>query len=243
MLGHRLVVVSDAHLGRGPSDAKEAFLAFLQAVPTLGDSLLVAGDLFEFWYSYRRVVPRDGFAVAAALQQLGKAIPVAMVGGNHDRWGGSFWERELGIRFEPKTLRFQVGDRAGVAIHGDGVTETHWSAKLLHRVISSRATIAGFGALHPDVGHWLVDRLSGHLGDTTRDPELIARSAERQRVWAEALLAADPTLAFVVMGHTHQPAVSQPSAGRFYVNPGPWCDGRHYAIVEPRLVTLHRFTS
>jgi len=241
VLGQQVVVVSDAHLGRRSSDSKEAFLAFLDAVPSLGDSLLIAGDLFEFWYSYRRVVPRDGFVVAAALQRLRKRMPVAMVGGNHDRWGGTFWEQELGIRFHPATLHFRVGDRSAVAIHGDGVTETHWTAKALQRLISSPLTIAAFGAVHPDVGHWIVDRLSGHLGDTTRDPLLIARAAERQRAWAEALLSSDPDLAIVVMGHTHQPVVSQPSPGRFYLNPGAWFDGWRYAIVEPELATLHQF--
>ncbi len=75
MLGHRLVIVQDAHLGPDSPEREEAFLAFLEAVPTLGDCLLVNGDLFEFWAEYRRVVPRTGFHVVAELARLRKADP------------------------------------------------------------------------------------------------------------------------------------------------------------------------
>ena len=53
----RLVLVGDAHLGRGSPEAEQAFLAFLETVPDLGDRLVVTGDLFEFWFSYHRAAP------------------------------------------------------------------------------------------------------------------------------------------------------------------------------------------
>jgi len=67
--GPTLIVVSDAHLGVTPPAVEAALLAFLETVPTLGDSLLINGDLFDFWYSYSRVIPRRGFHVAAALER------------------------------------------------------------------------------------------------------------------------------------------------------------------------------
>ena len=70
MLGERLVIVSDAHLGEAPADVEEALLAFLDRVPSLGDALLLNGDLFDFWFSWRRVIPRRGFHVAAGLRDL-----------------------------------------------------------------------------------------------------------------------------------------------------------------------------
>ena len=63
VLGHTLVVVSDAHLGVTPPAVEAALLAFLDAVPTLGDCLLINGDLFDFWFAYSRVIPRRGFHV------------------------------------------------------------------------------------------------------------------------------------------------------------------------------------
>jgi UDP-2,3-diacylglucosamine hydrolase len=241
VLGHRLVIVSDAHLGARTAELEAAFIEFLEAVPTLGDSLLINGDLFEFWFEYRRVVPRTGFHVLAALAALRKKIPIVAMGGNHDRWGESFWWKDLRIDFHVKPVRLAVGRRAVLAVHGDGITENHWSAVLLHRITSHPMTIGLFRSIHPDLGFWIADRLSNGLGYSERDPAVMDRAAQRQREWAEARLAEDPTLGLVVMGHTHRPALSEPSPGRQYLNPGAWLDGYRFAVATESGAELRRF--
>lgn len=226
----RLVILSDAHLGASPPAVEEALLAFLERVPELGDSLLLNGDLFDFWFEYRRVIPRTGFHVVAALARLRKRLPITMVGGNHDRWGGSFWREQLDIPFHPKEARLTVGGREVLAVHGDGITESHWTATLMYHLTSSPAVIAMYRALHPTIGFWLADRMSHRLGDTTRERELLDLAARRQQEWAERRLADDPSLGLVVMGHTHRPALSEPFPGRQYLNPGAWLDGGSYGI-------------
>ena len=242
MLGHTLVVVSDAHLGGAPPGVEEALLSFLEAVPDLGDCLLVNGDLFDFWFSYSRVIPRRGFHVAAALARVRRRVPVVMIGGNHDRWGGDFWEREIGIRFEPHRAEFAVGRRRVAAIHGDGLTEPRLRAMLLHRAINHPITAAVYRAIHPEIGLRLVDALSPHLGDHTPDEARLAEAAARQSAWAGDLLARDPGIGLVVMGHTHRSALAEPSAGRQYLNPGAWFDGFQYAIATESTAELRRFT-
>jgi hypothetical protein len=64
--GSRVVVVADAHLGQVPPATAAAFHAFLDAVPTLGDALLINGDLFDFWFEYKRVIPRSWAAITTA---------------------------------------------------------------------------------------------------------------------------------------------------------------------------------
>lgn len=241
VLGHALVAVSDAHLGVTPPTVEERLLAFLDAVPTLGDCLLLNGDTFDFWYSYGRVIPRRGFHVAAALARLARRMPVLMVGGNHDRWGGDFWERDLGLRFHPRRLTFRIGERQVAAIHGDGLTETRRRAALLHRVINHPATAAVYRALHPDLGLRLVDLLSPHLGDHTPDEATLAEAARRQRAWAEGLLAREPSLGLVIMGHTHLAALSRDARGGEYLNPGAWFDGFRYAVAGPTGSELRQF--
>ena len=242
MLGHKLVVVSDAHLGATPPSAEEAFLAFLDAVPDLGDCLLVNGDLFDFWFSYSRVVPRRGFRVAAALARLAARLPVAMVGGNHDRWGGDFWERDAGLRFAPRRLTFQVGRRTVAAIHGDGLTEPHLRASLLHAVINHPITAAVYRAIPPGLGLRLVDGFSRHLGDRTHSEEMLRDAAVRQRAWATGLLSSEPELGLVILGHTHQAALAELFPGREYLNPGAWFDGYRYALVTEAGAELKQFT-
>ena len=242
MPGHTLVVVSDAHLGVKPPAVEEALLAFLDAVPTLGDCLLVNGDLFDFWFSYSRVVPRRGFNVAAALAALARRMPVLMVGGNHDRWGGDFWSRDLGLRFEPYRLNFRLGRTEVAAVHGDGVAESRRRARILHRVIHHPATSAVYRSLHPELGFRLVEALSPHLGDQGTDEARLEVAAAQQRAWAANLLEHEPALGMVIMGHTHRPEVSRLAGGKTYLNPGAWFDGLRYAVATEDGAELRRFS-
>lgn len=241
MFSHRLVLVGDAHIGRESPDTTTALVAFLDAVPSLGDGLLVTGDLFEFWFAYDRVVPRHGITALAALAQLARRMPVLMLGGNHDRYAGTFWERELGIRFAPRETRFTLDGRPALAVHGDGITDTHWSARVLHRVLRHDMTVALYRTIHPDLGMWLVDRLSGYLGDRERTETEIQGGVARQAAWAVGQLEAEPELGLVVMGHTHRPASHTTPRGGLYVNPGAWFDGYRYAVVADGTATLHQF--
>jgi UDP-2,3-diacylglucosamine hydrolase len=243
VLGTSLVVAADAHLGTEPSDATDAFLSFLERVPDLGDALLLNGDIFDFWFCWRHVMPRHGFRVAAALAQLGRRVPIAMVGGNHDRWGDDFWHAELGARWSPEELRFQVAGRDALAVHGDALTDTRPASRALNRVLRAPLTTRVFSRLHPDTAFGLVRRLDPMLGDDEEhDPAKLRASADRQRAWAEARLDAEPGLGLLLMAHTHQPALVQRPDGRTYLNPGAWFDGYRYAVVTAAGAELRRFT-
>lgn len=243
MRGSTFVVVADAHLGAEPSDATDAFLAFLERVPTLGDALLVNGDLFDFWFCYRHVMPRHGFHVAAALARLTRRMSVGIVGGNHDRWGDDFWPRDVGAAWGPSSLAFTVGRRQGLAVHGDALTDTRAASRVLNGILSSPTVTRLFSSLHPDTAFRLVRRLDPLLGDEERDPGRLAASAARQLAWAEARLAAEPALGVLVMAHTHQPALHALAGDRLYLNPGAWFDGHRFALLTEAGASLERATS
>jgi UDP-2,3-diacylglucosamine hydrolase len=243
VLGHQLVIVSDAHLGVTAPAVEEVLLDFLESVPALGDCLLINGDLFDFWFEYRRVIPRSGFQVVAALAALRRRIPIVMVGGNHDRWGGDFWREDLQIDFHPQHTRFTIGARTVFAVHGDGLTEQHWSATLMHRLTSNKLIVGAYRALHPTLGFWLADRMSHGLGNSTRDPAVLDRAAVRQKEWAERTLRESPELGLVVMGHTHRTALTEPEPGRQYLNPGAWLDGFCYAVATEKGAEVRSFGS
>ncbi len=236
------MLVGDAHLGRGSPETEQALLAFLDAVPSLGDGLVVTGDLFEFWFTYRRAIPREGARIVAALAQLRRRLPILMVGGNHDRWGGNFWQEDLDIDFSGHEARLEVAGRQALVVHGDGITETHWTARVLHRLLRHDATVALYRALHPDLGMWLVDGLSHYLGDRERTVAEVDASAARQERWARGRLASEPALGLLVMGHTHRAAVAQTTGGQTYLNPGAWFDGYRYATFGVAGAALHQFS-
>jgi len=231
----RVLVVADAHLGQVPPAIESAFHSFLEAVPDLGEALLINGDLFDFWFEYGAVIPRRHFGTVAKLQALrAKGIAITLIGGNHDRWGGDFLSKDLGIGFHGGAAEIDVAGRRAFVAHGDGLTEQHWSAQLMHRVTRHPVTVRLFRALHPDLGFWIAHRLSGTLADSTRDPAVLDRAARAQAQYAE-------DLGLVILAHTHRPALVELGNGRAYLNPGAFLDGYRYAVVTANNVELKAF--
>jgi UDP-2,3-diacylglucosamine hydrolase len=242
----RLVVVSDAHLGTAPPAAEAALLRFLAQVHTLGDGLLLNGDLFGFWFSYRRAIPRAGVRVMARLAELAGRLPVFMTGGNHDRWGedagaASFWESELGIRYAPRELRLALGGATLLAHHGDGLAEPGAWPALKNRLIASPVVSAGFRALPAELGFWLARKLEGNLERTPAGEQREALAAARQQDWALTRLRAESDIGILVMGHTHRPVALELLPGRYYLNPGAWFEGWRYGIATADCVELRQF--
>jgi UDP-2,3-diacylglucosamine hydrolase len=235
MKAERVLVVSDAHLGGVPAAVDAAFHAFLDEVPQAGDHLLLNGDLFEFWFEYRSVIPRRAFptlARLAAVRRRGARLTV--LGGNHDRWGCGFWEAELGAAFHPREVVLDLAGWRALVAHGDGLAEPHAGARVLHAITRHPLTASLFRWVHPDLGHGLVRRASRVLGHRTRNPEVIARSAAAQADWARGLLGSREDLDLLVLGHTHRPALVAVADRRWYLNPGAWMDGFRYAVITDR---------
>jgi len=238
----RVIVVADAHLGQVPPVVESAFHSFLKAVPDLGDALLIDGDLFDFWFEYRAVIPRRHFGTVAKLHALrAQGIPITFVGGNHDRWGGDFLVNDLGIAFHGGAAETDVAGRRAFVAHGDGYTEQHWSAQLMHRVTRHPATVRVFRTLHPDLGFWIAHQLSKKLADNTRDKAVLDRAAQAQAQFAHDLLARRSELGLVILAHTHRPALAQLPNGRAYLNPGAFLDGGRYAVVTRDSIELKAF--
>ncbi len=236
------IVVSDAHLGYGPDDVTARFHQFLEAVPALGDHLVINGDLFEFWFEYRSVIPRRAFPTLEALGALRRAgVRITLTGGNHDRWGGAFWTEQLGAAFHPDGVELELaGLRASVS-HGDDLGGERRSARLLHWITRHQATIGLFRTLHPDLAFALVRRLSPRLAAGARDEATRRRAAARQLDRARTILDRRADLDLVVYGHTHVPSLVAVEERRWYLNPEAWAEGFRVASVTAEGPTLQQF--
>jgi UDP-2,3-diacylglucosamine hydrolase len=242
VIGQRLVVVADAHLGAASASDEEAFLAFLDTVPSLGDSLLLAGDIYDFWFTYRRLIPRHCIRVTARIVELARRLPVRMLGGNHDRWGDAFWGTETGLTFSPRELRFTVGPRNVYAVHGDGLHEERPVASALNHILDSKAVIATFRMLPSSLGFRIAQRFGHDPAFAAAHPELVELAVTRQAAWAARFLAMQPDVNLLIMGHTHRPALHEIAPGQWYMNPGAWLDDRRYATLSDAGVELAMFS-
>lgn len=237
------IIVSDAHLGAAPPANEQAFMAFLETVPDRSRDLLINGDLFDFWFEYRTVVLRHHFPVLRVLSDLVNAgVRLRLVGGNHDSWGGRFLRDDIGMELLEGPVVTRVGGRRAYVAHGDGLGGGDWGYRLLKSVIRTRAAAAVFRLVHPD---WTAPLVRG-VSRTESRHDRPADEASRNRsaklsAHADAVLAEDPDLDLVVLGHSHIPELREVAPGRFYLNAGDWIHHCTWGEISPEAVRLNRW--
>ena len=236
-------IASDMHLGAVPRTTERAFIEFLEHAARDAGSVLLVGDLFDFWFEYGSVIPGTHFRTLAALARLVEAgIDVTLVGGNHDAWGGRFLREEVGVEFRDRPFRTTLAGRPALVAHGDGLGGGDLRYRLLKSVLRSRAVILAFRALHPELGIRLARAVSR---TETRTDEAATRGRARfLEEWATARLHEAEELGWVVCGHCHIPALREVEPARYYINAGDWI--RHYSYVridEAGVPVMHRWTT
>ena len=236
-----VLIASDAHLGAAPPEQERAFLRWLERAGSAASHLVLNGDLFDFWFEYRWGTTRGHDGVLGLLKEIvAGGVPVTLVGGNHDWWGGPCLREEIGVELvhEPQ-VRELAGKRTFLA-HGDGLGQGDVGYRVLKGVLRGRPTRWAFGMLPPAVGDGVARGVSrtGRKWDEW-GPHQEARSRALAE-WAEQRLLADPELDLVVLGHTHRPLLREVRPGRWYVNTGDWVVHRSYVVLErgqgPRLL-------
>lgn len=196
--------------------------------------LILNGDVFDFWFEYRHVIPRGHTRILGHLAALVDAgIRIDFVGGNHDWWAGSFLSEEVGLILHHDPVIMDLGGWRTLVAHGDGLGRGDLGYRCLRWTLRSPLTRTAFRWLHPDVGAWVAGRVSR----TTPSPRVSTGPRVHPRVralerWAGNALNADPALDCVVLGHTHVPQRIETAPGRFYLNAGDWL--RHGTWVEFR---------
>jgi UDP-2,3-diacylglucosamine hydrolase len=224
-----ILVVSDLHLGAVPRETEAEFRGFLAHAGAHASGLLINGDLFDFWFEYRSVVPRAHYRVLAALADVvERGTRVWFVGGNHDAWGGSFLRDEVGVEVLEGPLEMTLAGRRTLVAHGDGVGAGDLRYRALKTVIRHRATVGAFRLLHPDWGSWIAGRVSTTEAKAEFSDAAAAGRARYIEAWARGELERDPALELVLAGHSHVPTVQEVAPGRYYANSGDWVHHRTY---------------
>lgn len=237
MLPAPAYVISDAHLGFATGDIERSLLRFLRHLHGRAASLVINGDLFEFWFEWRHVMPRHAFRVLSALADLRDAgTPVLMLAGNHDCWGGEILREDVGVDFRVDPWEGRLGGWRARVEHGDGLRGPEDRGyRRLRRVLRNPLAVRLFRWLHPDLGSALATRTS-HTSRTyqPRDGGAGLRSAAAQR------LGADPGLELLIYGHSHVAELARLDAG-VYANAGSWLDQPTFLRVTSARVELLRW--
>lgn len=231
---------SDVHLGLDagdPADREERFLDFLKSIPEdTTEAVYLLGDIWDFWYEYRDVVPKEGARVVAQLIKLmDGGVKVYFFPGNHDIWTFRFFE-ELGmIKLEQPYFTEMAGKRFCLG-HGDGISGAKAGYRFMRAVFDNRVLQALFSTLHP----WIAYRLGkgcskrnrGRHGEyefLPREEPLFAWAAERRDV------------DYFIFGHFHRYVnETLPDGGRFVILPS-WIEDSPYLFFDGRTLTRSSF--
>jgi UDP-2,3-diacylglucosamine hydrolase len=228
-------VISDAHLGVAPLAIEKALVAFLRGLQGRAGSLVINGDLFDFWFEWKSVIPRSSFRALAALADLRESgMPVLYVAGNHDCWGDEILRRDIGVEYHVGPWRGGLAGWNARVEHGDGLRDREDRGyRMVKPVMRNRLAIRAFRALHPD---W-ASRLAQGSSDTSRN----YRSKDEGRglrAIAMDQLAAEPELELLVFGHSHVAALERSARGGVFANAGSWLDAPTYLVVTPERIEL-----
>lgn len=217
----RIVFISDVHLGLGTLQEdrirEDRLLSLLRSLPGNTVHLFIVGDLFDYWFDYRSVIPRRHVRTLAALAELSsQGLPITYLMGNHDFGHYTYFHEELGITVEQGDVELHaVGKRLYVS-HGDGKAANDKGYLVLRAVLRSRFAQWLYRKLHPDLGIRLAARTSHGSRQYTDARDY---GSDGLRDFAAEKLAEGYHA--VVMGHRHRASEEVIGSG-LYVNLGDW---------------------
>lgn len=241
MLAGPCALLSDVHLGVSSPAVERSLVAFFRSLHGSARSVVINGDLFDFWFEWRTVIPRDHYRTLAALAELREhGIDVVMTAGNHDGWGGDFLRDDVGIAYAPDgTWSGTIAGWRARVEHGDGLRPREdRKYRMLRSVIRHPWAIRAFRWLHPDLG----TRLARGSSSASREHHLFGDSGAGLRDIAGARLASDPSIDLLVFGHSHAPVLERIAGGGVYANAGSWLDTPTYLWITPDRIELRRWT-
>jgi UDP-2,3-diacylglucosamine hydrolase len=238
--------ISDLHLGleeRSKERQKEDLLIrFLEKIKKDCEVLYLAGDVFDFWFEYRTVLPRPFYRVLAALDDFaGSGNKVEYLMGNHDFGHNGFFENELGIQVHREDITREHNGKKFYIAHGDGKAKNDLGYKILKKILRSPVSLWFYLKLHPNLGIKLASGSSQQSRHYTSSKDFGKLDGLQEFASKKISEGFD----YVVMGHRHKAEKTRFGNG-YYINLGEWINHPKAGIFdgnEFRLVDMEEFLS
>ena len=233
--GKKVYFLSDFHLGvpdhASSLEREKRIVSFLDQIKDRAAMVFVVGDLFDFWFEYRTVVPKGYVRILGKLAELtDNHIPVHFFVGNHDMWMSGYFEKELNIPvfFECQTYEFN-GKKMLVG-HGDGLGPGDHGYKFIKKVFRNPFCQFLFGLLPPFFGISIANFFSkrSRIMTGTTDENFLGEDKEWLVLYAKEKLKKEH-FDYFVFGHRHLPIDFQLKEGSRYINLGDWIKYNSYA--------------
>jgi UDP-2,3-diacylglucosamine hydrolase len=245
--GKKIYFISDFHLG-APDHEKslvreKIIVKFLSEAQRDAAHIFIVGDMFDFWYEYKTVVPRGYTRILGKLAEItDNGIPVSFFVGNHDMWMRDYFEKELNIPvyYEPK--EFDFNNKKFYIAHGDGLGPGDKGYKFIKTIFRNKFCQWLFGVLHPSVGIGIANYFSRKSRQATgnEDKHFLGEDKEWLIIYSKEVLL-QKHFDYFIYGHRHLPYDLQLKGDSRYINLGDWIIYNSYAVFDGEQLELKYF--
>ena len=212
----------------------------LDSIKKDATELFLLGDLFDFWFEYKSVVPKGFVKVLAKLQELvEQGIKVHFFVGNHDLWMRDYFQKELGIQVYQQPEKFVFNHKKFLIGHGDGLGPGDTGYKFLKKIFVNPVLQWLYRWLHPDIGMAIARYLSLQNKYISGEADVAFLGAEKELLiqYCQAAYQKEH-YDFFIFGHRHLPMEIPIGTQAQYINTGDWISYYTYAVFDGQDVTL-----
>jgi UDP-2,3-diacylglucosamine hydrolase len=232
--GQSVFFISDMHLGVPSHEAslqrEKKLVLWLDEIADRAQAIHLVGDLFDFWFEYKEVVPKGYIRFLGKLAELrDRGIDIHVYTGNHDIWMFGYLTDEMGIALHREGQNWLYGDCRIHVGHGDGIGPGDHGYKFIKKVFSNKVCQWMFRQIHPDFGIRLAlfwsrksRQADAHIDESFKGEE------EAQVVFAREYLEKED-IDFFVFGHRHWPTDYALNDKSRFINLGDWITHFTYA--------------
>ena len=245
--GKKVYFSSDNHLGAPTSKEslprEKKFVAWLDEVKKDAAAIFLLGDLFDFWFEYKTVVPKGFTRTLGKLAEISDSgIPIYYFVGNHDLWMNGYFEEELNIPVYHKPQEFIINDQTFFIGHGDGLGPGDKGYKRMKKVFTNPFSKWLFRWLHPDWGVRLAQYMSvkNKLISGEEDAKFLGEDGEWLVQYSKKKLN-EKHRDYFVFGHRHLPLEIDLGKESKYINLGDWISHYTYGVFDGENMELKKF--
>lgn len=242
--------LSDLHLGASyldrPHERERMLTEFLGSIAADAARLYLVGDILDYWFEYRTVVPRGYVRFFGALAALAdSSVRITWLVGNHDIWMSDYLRDELGIEIVDGPMSVEIDGRHFFISHGDGLGHLPLSFRFIRSIFRNRLCRRLYAAIHPrwTVGfahRWSADNRG--YGTSVR-PVYEGRMRENVEEWACGYVADHPDTDFIVLGHHHVMVDKMLGTDCRLIILGDWIYNFSYAVFDGKNFQLKQIDS
>ncbi|MDP9081392.1 MAG: UDP-2,3-diacylglucosamine diphosphatase [Bacteroidota bacterium] len=243
---NKLYFASDFHLGTGTyansRKREDRLVRWLDSIKADAAEVFLMGDVFDFWFEYKTVVPKGYIRFLGKLAELSDAgIKLWFFKGNHDMWMFDYFERELGATIISNELEIERSGKKFYLHHGDGLGPGDTFYKMLKGFFRSRLCQWLFARIHPNFGVGIANYWSTHsriANEKKEDPK--PGEQEWLVTYCKDVLKTQ-FYDYLIFGHRHLPLDIKLSDKSHYINLGEWVNAYSYAVFDGERVSLEFF--